>query len=161
MKMKKRFLSILLTLVMVLGQMPGMSLTALAWDGDPYASLLNNTAVVNFDGKEWYLIENNSTAANAGTVTLLAKECVGTSKYNSSGSYVEYDSSTVKTAVENWYSSNITNTAQAAVVGNKMFLLTKDQAKTIENDYYPEFGIMTILQVLAEEFSLGMELQLQ
>lgn len=96
MKMKKRFLSILLTLVMVLWQMPCMSLTALAWDGDPYASLLNNTTVVNFDGKEWYLIENNSTAANAGTVTLLAKECVGTSKYNSSGSYVEYDSSTVK-----------------------------------------------------------------
>ena len=30
MKMKKRFLSILLSLVMVLGLMPGMSLTALA-----------------------------------------------------------------------------------------------------------------------------------
>lgn len=59
MKMKKRFLGILLTLMMVLGQMPGMSLTALAWDGDPYASLLNTTTVVNFDGKEWYLIEND------------------------------------------------------------------------------------------------------
>ena len=96
-KKLKQLIGILLTLVMVLGQMPGMSLTALAWEGDPYASLLNTTTVVYFDGKEWYLIENNSTAANAGTVTLLAKECVGASKYNSSGRYVEYDSSTVKT----------------------------------------------------------------
>ena len=79
----KQLIGILLTLVMVLSQMPGMSMTALAWDGDPYASLLNTTTVVNFDGKEWYLIENNSTAANAGTVTLLSKECVDASRYDS------------------------------------------------------------------------------
>ena len=61
---------------------------------DPYAELLNTTTAVNFDGKEWYLIENNSTAVDAGTVTLLSKECVAASQYNSSGSYVEYASST-------------------------------------------------------------------
>ena len=68
-----KLLSFLLTLVMVAGLMPGMRLTALAYEGDPYASLLNTTTVVTFDDKEWYLIENNSTAADAGTVTLLSK----------------------------------------------------------------------------------------
>ena len=59
MKMKKQLIGILLTLMMVLGQMPGMSLTALAWDGDPYASLLNTTTVVKFDDKDWYLMPAN------------------------------------------------------------------------------------------------------
>ncbi len=134
MKTKKRFLSILLSLVLVLGLMPGMSLTALAWDGDPYAALLNTTTAVNFDGKEWYLIENNSTAVDAGTVTLLSKECVAASQYNSSESYVEYASSTVKTAVDNWYNNNITSNAKTAVFDNKMFLLTKDQANAMTTD---------------------------
>ena len=101
---------------------------------NPYASLLNTTTVVKFDNKDWYLIENNSTALNAGTVTLLSKECVAASKYNSSGSYVEYASSTVKTAVDSWYNDNITSDAKTAVVDNKMFLLTKDQANVMTND---------------------------
>ncbi|MBQ9866079.1 MAG: Ig domain-containing protein, partial [Lachnospiraceae bacterium] len=141
MKIKKRvrrLLSLWLSLVMIIsnlaGLVPGMSLTALAWDGDPYAALLNTTTAVNFDGKEWYLIENNSTATNAGTVTLLAKECVAASQYNSSGSYVEYASSTVKTAVDNWYNNHITSNAKTAVVDNKMFLLTKDQADAMTED---------------------------
>ena len=98
---------------------------------DPYSSLLNTTTVVKFDNKDWYLIENNSTAANAGTVTLLSKECVGASKYNSSGSYVEYASSTVKTAVDNYYTNSISSNVKTAIVDNKMFLLTTDQANTI------------------------------
>ena len=130
----KYLLSVLLTLAMVLGLLPGMGLTALAWDGDPYAELLNTTTAVNFDGKEWYLIENNSTAVDAGTVTLLSKECVAASQYNSSGSYVEYASSTVKTAVDNWYNNNITSNAKTAVFDNKMFLLTKDQANAMTTD---------------------------
>jgi hypothetical protein len=36
-------LSILLSLVMVLGLMPGMSLTAYAYGGNPYAVLVNTT----------------------------------------------------------------------------------------------------------------------
>ena len=133
-KTGRRVLSFLLTLAMVLGLLPGMGLTALAWDGDPYAELLNTTTAVNFDGKEWYLIENNSTAVDAGTVTLLSKECVAASQYNSSGSYVEYASSTVKTAVDNWYNNNITSNAKTAVFDNKMFLLTKDQANAMTTD---------------------------
>ena len=122
-KTGRKLLSFLLTLAMVLGLVPGMGLTALAWDGDPYAELLNTTTAVNFDGKEWYLIENNSTAANAGTVTLLSKECVAASQYNSSsGKYVEYASSTVKTAVDNYYTNSISSDVKTAIVDNKQLL---------------------------------------
>ena len=133
-KLGRKLLSFLLTLAMVVGLMPGMRLTALAYEGDPYASLLNTTTVVNFDGKDWYLIENNSTAADAGTVTLLSKECVAASKYDSNLSSNTYSGSTVESTVNNWYTQNITANAQTAVVDNKMFLLTKDQANAMTND---------------------------
>ncbi len=128
----KQFLGILLTFALLLSMLPGMSLTAYAYDGNPYASLVNQTTDVTFDGKTWYIIEDNSTAVNAGTVTLLAKECVGASAYNS-GSFVEYSLSTVKTAVDNWYSDNITADAKTAVSGGEMFLLTTAQASTIHS----------------------------
>lgn len=49
MKMKKRFLSILLSLVMVLGLMIGMSSTAYA-ETEIYNKLKENETVVNFNG---------------------------------------------------------------------------------------------------------------
>ncbi|MBQ9887586.1 MAG: hypothetical protein IJM37_12130, partial [Lachnospiraceae bacterium] len=73
MKTKKRFLSILLSLVMVLGLMPGMSLTAYAAT-DTYTTLKNNVTVVKFNDYNWYIIEDNSTSATEGTVTLLAAD---------------------------------------------------------------------------------------
>ena len=100
----------------------------------PYAGLVNTTTVVKFNDHDWYIIADNSTAADASTVTLLAKECVASSKYNESGSFVEYSSNpTVKTEVDNWYSTNITADAKAAVSGGAMFLLTKEQASAITN----------------------------
>lgn len=38
--------------------------------------------VVTFNGYAWYIIEDNSTAVDEGTVTLLAKEAVGQSVFN-------------------------------------------------------------------------------
>lgn len=158
----KKAVSVILSLLMILTVVPAMSLTAYAADvwvmggsqtissdqtcttftvydsatltvnqgvAPPYADLKNTTTVVTFDGKEWYLIDYDSS-----TVTLLAKECVAASQYNSSGSYVEYASSTVKTAVDNWYNNNITSNAKTAVFDNKMFLLTKDQANAMTTD---------------------------
>ena len=61
----KQLMGILLSLVLLLGLMPGMSLTALAYDNNPYASLKNTTTEISFDGKPWYLIDYDST-----TVTL-------------------------------------------------------------------------------------------
>ena len=124
-----KILSLLLSLVLVLGLMPGMSLTAYADDDPPYAQYKNTTTVITFDGKSWYLID-----CDANTVTLLAKECVASSKYNESGGFVEYSNNpTVKTVVDNWYSTNITADAKTAVSGGAMFLLTTAQASTIHS----------------------------
>ena len=95
MKTKKRFLGILLTLAMLLGLMAGMSLTALAYDGNPYAGLVNTTTTVMFNGIDWYIIADNSTAADAGTVTLLAKEPIAAESFSIGGSINTYSSSTV------------------------------------------------------------------
>ena len=106
-KTGRKLLSFLLTLALVVGLMPGMSLTAYA-DDPPYAQYKNTTTVITFDGKSWYLIDYDDT-----TVTLLSKECVGASAYNSSGTFVDYSSNpTVKTAVDNWYNNSITADAQ-------------------------------------------------
>jgi len=131
-KSGRKLLSFLLTLALVLGLMPGMSLTALAWDGDPYASLVNTITVVKFDSKDWYLIEDNSTAVDAGTVTLLSKECVAASMYDSNGQSNTYSGSTVETAVNNYYTNSISDNVKSAIVDSKMFLLTTDQANTID-----------------------------
>lgn len=136
-KISRKVISYVLALVMVFSAMtgivPGTSMTAHAATST-YTNLKNNSTVVHFDNKDWYLIEDNSSALNAGTVTLLSKECVGLSKYNESGSFVEYKNSpTVKTAVDNWYDGNITAGANTAVSGSGMFLLTKDQANAITN----------------------------
>ncbi len=134
MKIKKRILGFLLSLALILGLMPGMSLTAqAAWEGDPYAILLNSTTEVKFDNKDWYLIENESTAVNAGTVTLLAKECVRASNYNSRGSGANYTGSSVEGIVNTWYAGNISEDAKTAVSDGKMFLLTIAQANAITN----------------------------
>ena len=121
-----KVITVLLTVMMVLGLMPGMSLTAYA--ADPYVSIKNTTTVVHFDSKDWYLIDYDSS-----TVTLLAKECVAASQYNSRGTFVEYSQSTVKTAVDTYYTVNFSDDAKAAVSGNEMFLLTLTQANGISN----------------------------
>jgi len=83
-KTGKYLLSFLLTLAMVVGLVPGMGLTALAYDDDPYASLVGTTTTVKFNDIDWYIIADNSTAVDDGTVTLLAKDPIGASKFNNS-----------------------------------------------------------------------------
>ena len=100
-KRVRRLLSLWLSLVMIVsnlaGLMPGMSLTALAWEGDPYASLVGITTKVTFNGVRWYIIEDNSTAVDAGTVTLLAADTsFGTMKFNANASSNSYNGSDVK-----------------------------------------------------------------
>ena len=126
-KLERKLFSFLLTLAMIVGLMPGMGLTAYAADV-PYASLKNTTSVINFDGKEWYLIDYDTS-----TVTLLSKECVGASKFNNFIYDIPaYSGSIVETAVNNYYTSSISSDVKSAIVDNKMFLLTTDQAKTIK-----------------------------
>ena len=76
MKVKKRFLSILLSLAMMLGMLSGMSLTAYAdtnyddyipseWDDEDELA----KKVVNFNGHKWYIISDEGE-----TITLLAAD---------------------------------------------------------------------------------------
>ena len=55
-KTGRKLLGVLLALVLVLGLVPGMSLTAYAATGT-YTTLKNNTTVVKFNGYDWYIIE--------------------------------------------------------------------------------------------------------
>lgn len=54
---------------------------------------------VTFNNTSWYIIEDNSTARNAGTVTLLAKDPIAVSEFDSQGSN-KYSSSKVKKVLE-------------------------------------------------------------
>ena len=105
----KQWLGALLSIALILGLMPGMSLTAYANDPKAYAAydVTTNdnktksvdalTALqVKFNGKSWYIIADDSTAVNAGTVTLLAAESFGNSKFDDSSN--KYSTSTIKTS---------------------------------------------------------------
>lgn len=125
MKIKmKRLFGILLSLALVLGLMPGMSLTALA--EDPYAALKNTTTPVKFDEKDWYLINYDSN-----TVTLLSKACVGASVFGSNNTY---SGSTVEGSVNDWYSNRISPNAKTAVYGNGAFLLSTGDVSNLSQD---------------------------
>ena len=85
-----KILSLLLTLALMPGLVPGMSLTAYAAT-NKYTNLIPTSSdidlsdkQVTFNGYKWYIIEDNSTANNAGTVTLLvADTSFGMSKFQS------------------------------------------------------------------------------
>ena len=136
----KQLMGILLSLVLVLGLMPGMSLTAYAYDGNPYTSLVNTNTTVTFNGKTWYIIADNSTAVDAGTVTLLAADTsFGLSAFSDSYSN-DYSSSSVKAALDAMTASggSFADVADAIVTntdaGGKLYLLSTDEAKSLQSD---------------------------
>lgn len=94
-KTERKLLDVLLALAMIIGLLPGMSLTALAWGGNPYADLVPTGSEetdaltakqVTFNGKKWYVIKDESTAENAGTLTLLYAGSLGIAKFDENGS---------------------------------------------------------------------------
>ena len=74
---KKRFLGILLGMVLLLGLLSGTCMTARAYDGNPYAGLVNTTTTVKFNDIDWYIIKDESISATEGTVTLFAQFLYG------------------------------------------------------------------------------------
>ena len=106
---KKRFLSIMLSFAMIPGVISGGSLTALAESTGAYNDFLVKTDAnkeknnedlkalqVTFNDMAWYIIDDDSTSKNAGTVTLLAaNEYFGSSAFDSNGG-TDYSTSTVK-----------------------------------------------------------------
>ena len=130
MKMKKRVLGILLSLVMVLGLMIGMSSAAYA-ETEIYNTLKENETVVNFNGYKWYIIDYNSTNMG-GTVELLAADTsFGTSVFSSNGSN-DYLSSTVKGLLDAYTTTGSFKDVASAIADTeygKLYLLSKDQAE--------------------------------
>ena len=102
MKLKK-VLSILLVAVMLFSVMPFTAFAGTSYgnyvvaDGDNGEDLWNKE--VYFNNMAWYVIEDNSTDTNAGSLTLLAKSAIGSSQFYtsmSSASDMSYNGSTVK-----------------------------------------------------------------
>ncbi len=101
---------------------------------------------VNFNGKSWYIIADGSTAVNAGTVTLLAVENLGTSKFHDSSN--AYSTSTIKTTLDNMTASggsfaevaSAINTVKVkgsdsdAEVDAKLYLLSYAEASVVPVD---------------------------
>lgn len=144
MKMKKRLFGILLSLVLALGLLPGMSLTAYATT-ETYTNLMNNKTVVKFNNHDWYIIADDSTATG-GTVTLLAADTsFGTSAFDSTAQCSNaYSGSTVKsnldalTAEDGAFASvkdaiADTDLSDVGVTGAKLYLLSTSEAEPYAN----------------------------
>ena len=154
MKKKRKFsgrklLSFLITLTMLVGMMPGLSLTALAYDGNPYASLVNTTTKVTFNGKSWYIIADNSTAVDAGTVTLLAADTsFGTKTFDSVNYSNKYSTSEIRTYLDSLTETGgsfadvadaietvkIKGSDSDTEVDAKLYLLSTAEANNLSND---------------------------
>ena len=152
---RTKTLSLLLTLAMLLSLVSVASLTAFAYDGNPYASLVNTTTAVKFNDIDWYIIADNSTAVDAGTVTLLAADTsFGTSKfdsansnsYNDSGIKATLDAMTaeggdfagVADAIESvtltTYKSNSTTEVSETTENAKLYLLSTAEANGLSQN---------------------------
>ena len=95
----KQLMGILLSFALMLGLMPGIGITAYAAT-DTYTTLKNNATVVKFNNFDWYIIEDNSTSASEGTVTLLAADnSFGLSAFSDDNNNNCYSSSKIKTAL--------------------------------------------------------------
>ena len=136
---KKRLLGVLLTLALLLGLLPGMGLTALAADENPFAKLVNTTARVKFNNHDWHIIEDKSWGMNAGTVTLLAADTsFGTCAFNADIRNNDYGRSTVKAKLDAMTAPGGSFADVATAIADteygKLYLLSTDEAKRLSRD---------------------------
>ena len=94
--MKKKMMSLLLTIMMVISILPIMSRTAHADGAYAYYVVTGNEEeledkVVRFNNMPWYIIKDESTALNAGTVTLLAQGVIHKTSFGDNNRYSESD----------------------------------------------------------------------
>lgn len=146
-------MTFLLTLAMVAGLLPGMSLTAyadtfygdyLVTDSDTSQTLQNK--IVHFNDKEWYIIADASAAANEGTLTLFAKDPIDTSRFNEKlDEGNAYNGSKIKGYLDGLTTGDgsfagmadvivPTDLTDVNVTGAKLYLLSREEAKALCND---------------------------
>ncbi len=146
--MKRKILSILIAFMFVFASCyikkedvnAANNYSAYVPNGSEDAAALDGKEVV-FNGTSWYIIEDNSTATNAGTVTLLAwskigDDCLWDSDYRES-----YSGSTVETRLMDLTSTGSFKSVSSAIVGTdladvgvkgaKLWLLSEEEAKAL------------------------------
>ena len=149
MKKTKQILSVFLSFCMIISCMVGMSVTAGAAT-DTYTNLIPTGSETNVTGKlvlldfaeypYWYVIKDNSTAVDNGTITLLAYDPIGASEFH--GSSNSYSGSTVETylkeltASEGQFASLAevivpTDLSDVNVTDAKLFLLSAGEASAL------------------------------
>lgn len=120
MKTKKRFLSILLTLALLLGLTPGTQMTAKASVQKTF-NLGDRVTIDGVPGREWYVINQDSTS-----VTLFSTSCFKNSRFGASS---WYSSSVIKNELRNLMSRDLASIKTALVEAPR--LLTVDEALEI------------------------------
>ena len=141
----KRFMGFLFSLMLVLVLTWGTSRTALASDGSPYSRFVGTTDTVSFNGRTWYIIADNSTAVDAGTVTLFAADTTfDYSVYDNDtdDQSNDYSKSVVRAYLADLMASEadggFAKVADAIVEKNeecgKLYLLSADEAEKLSRD---------------------------
>ncbi len=109
-----------------------------------YADYVNTTKTVKFNGIDWYIIAGDSIAADAGTVTLFARDPISVSKFNTSEDST-YSSSIIKGYLDGLTAkggsfANVadvifsTDLTDVGVQGAKLWLLSLEEAETLSKD---------------------------
>lgn len=87
---------------------------------------------VTFNGSQWYIIEDNTTSATAGTVTLFAADqSFGKSVFDDNIKNNNYEDSDVKTYLANKFSQNFAIFESGTVIDNKLYLLSYKEANAL------------------------------
>ncbi|MBQ4311972.1 MAG: hypothetical protein II773_10295, partial [Oscillospiraceae bacterium] len=119
--------------------MPHFGIKASAYTGNPYTALVNTTTTVTFNGKPWYIIADNSTAVDAGTVTLLAADTsFGLSAFDTTEPYSnDYSTSTVKAYLDAYTTTGSFKDVASAIAdtdNGKLYLLSTSEASALPVD---------------------------
>lgn len=148
----RRLMGILLSLVMTMGLMPEMTMTVFA--ANAYSKYLVTTDAnkgksgddlkalqVSFNGNKWYIIEDNSSSATAGTVTLLAADSsFGYSEINGSwttsyvGSTMAQNLAAYTDGSFNDVKDVIQNKKDGGTDIGKLYLLSADEASNLPKE---------------------------
>ena len=108
----------------------------------PYSGYVGTTTTVRFNNMDWYVIADNSTARNAGTVTLFAKDPIGSSLFNQRVNYNAYSSSVVKEYLDRQITGSgsfaevadliaDTNLSDVGVTSAKLYLLSNVEVNAL------------------------------
>ena len=154
MKLKtgRKILSFLLTIALLLGLMQGLGLTGFTYDDNPYAALVPtssddsnalNDKLISFNGNMWYIIEDNSTAVNSGTVTLLHATFLAKVPFSSSRDHTAYKDSSIEDFLNGYYEGSFAQFSNAivptdlddvSVTGAKLYLLSTAEVQSLPDN---------------------------